>query len=349
MNVRLPANHAARILVVDDEEPNRRALGRILERLGHQVRREPDGAAALAALASDSFDLLTLDLEMPNVGGIAVLEQLRAAGTLERMPTIVISGVADVDAVAHCIELGADDFIHKPFEPRIVAARVRSSLAKKRLHDYEQAYLRLLEEEEARSERLILSMLPAAIARRLKNGETPIADQLDDASVAFADVVGFTKRAAAMDPRELVALLDGIFSTGDELCAKHGLEKVKTIGDAYMVVGGAPEPLVAHAEITARFGLELIALVRLRFGVELRVGVHAGPIVAGVIGTRRPTYDVWGPTVNFASRMESHGVPGRVHVSADFRDRIAGALPCERRGEVSIKGHGTIVTYLLCD
>jgi adenylate cyclase len=350
MNVRIPGVHSpARVLVVDDEEPNRRVLGRLLERLGHTVRTEPNGAAALSALEAESFDLLTLDLEMPQVSGLDVLERLRMLGKLSHMPTIVISGVAEVAAVAQCIELGADDFIHKPFEPRIVEARVRASLAKKRLHDYEQAYLRMVEEEEARSERLILSMLPASVARRLKNGEAPIADHVTDASVLFADVVGFTTRAAAMDPRDLVALLDGIFSTGDELVAKHGLEKIKTIGDAYMVVGGIPEPLPQHAELVARFALELVATVRRRFAVELRVGIHAGPVVAGVIGSRRPTYDVWGHTVNFASRMESHGVPGRVHVSADFRDRVAGAFSCEGRGEVAIKGHGTVVTYLLCD
>ena len=179
-----------------------------------------------------------------------------------------------------------------------------------------------LAKEHERSEGLLHNILPRSIARRLKRERAAIADGFAQVSVLFADIVGFTELSARMPPSELVALLNKLFSELDDLAERRGLEKIKTIGDAYMVASGLPEPRADHAEALVLFALDMLEVAD-RWGREaghplaLRVGVHAGPVVAGVIGKRKFIYDLWGDTVNIASRMESHGAPGRIQVTED--------------------------------
>ncbi len=209
-----------------------------------------------------------------------------------------------------------------------------------------------LAEERTVSEALLLNVLPASIAERLKASLRPIAERLEDASVMFADVVGFTPLSARLPPEEVVEMLNGLFSTFDALAARHGIEKIKTIGDAYMAAGGVPHVSTRHASDIGRMALDMLDAVR-RMNVlkgtdlNLRIGLHVGPVVAGVIGQHRFTYDLWGDTVNVASRMESHGEAGRIHVSAAFRDRVAADFEFEDRGVVKIKGRGELPTYFL--
>ena len=174
---------------------------------------------------------------------------------------------------------------------------------------------------------LLLNILPEPIADRLRNGESLIADRHEDVSLLFADIVGFTGMSSTMDAAELVSLLNDVFSVFDGLVAASGLEKVKTIGDAYMIVGGMPIWQPDHLERLATLALSIAAEVgdnevARRLGVEFRIGMHAGPVVAGVIGTRKFIYDVWGDTVNLASRMESTGVPGRIQVTGAVERRL---------------------------
>ncbi len=212
---------------------------------------------------------------------------------------------------------------------------------------------RLLEAEQERSERLLLNILPAPIADRLRDGETTIADSRPDVTVLFADIVGFTPLGQALAPAELVQLLNEMFVAFDELVERAGLEKIKTIGDAYMVVGGLPSPRPGHLAAILDLSLEMIdviARVRPTHGepLQLRIGIDSGPVVAGVIGRHKFSYDVWGDTVNTASRMESHGVPGRVQVT----ERVALAATDHRfEGPMSIdvKGKGPTTTFLLVD
>jgi adenylate cyclase len=203
---------------------------------------------------------------------------------------------------------------------------------------------------EARSEELLTNAIPAAIATRLKHGEERIADLYPETTVLFADIVGFTPWAQRTAPDRVVALLDGLFRHFDELAARHGAEKIKTIGDSYMAVVGAPEPRPDHAGAALELARAILASVAERPAakeptLEVRLGLASGPIVAGVIGTRRIQFDVWGDTVNTAARMESSGVPGRIQVAAStwklLRDRYA----FERR-EVDVKGLGPMTTYL---
>ncbi len=206
--------------------------------------------------------------------------------------------------------------------------------------------------EHDRSERLLRNILPPSVAERLKNGEEPIADRFEEVTVLFADLKGFTPLATTTPAPRLVEILNRMYREIDALAAGLGVEKIKTIGDAYMAAAGVPDPHPRHAEAAASLGLAMLEAVErvnreLGIALQLRVGLHTGPAVAGVIGTRKFAYDLWGDAVNTASRMESHGVPGRVHLSAETRARLGDEFPCEDRGEIEVKGKGPMRTYLL--
>ena len=199
---------------------------------------------------------------------------------------------------------------------------------------------------------LLLNILPEPIADRLRAGEALIADRHEDVSLLFADIVGFTDMSSTMDASELVRLLNEVFSVFDGLVDASGLEKVKTIGDAYMIVGGMPIWQPDHLDRMAGLALDIAESVADndaagRLGVRFRIGINTGPVVAGVIGTRRWIYDVWGDTVNVASRMESTGVPGRVQVTPAVEQRLRGRFVLESRGEQDIKGKGSMETFFL--
>jgi class 3 adenylate cyclase len=211
---------------------------------------------------------------------------------------------------------------------------------------------RALALEQERSERLLLNVLPAPIAERLKRAEGVIADAFPEASVLFADLVDFTRQSRRIAPEQVVEVLDGLFSAFDELASRHGLEKIKTIGDAYMVAGGLPDPRPDHAAAVADMALairEEVARHRVPGGEPLavRIGIDTGPVVAGVIGRRRFIYDLWGDTVNTASRMESDGVAGCIQVTERTYERLRDRYRFRRRGPIVVKGKGEMVTWFL--
>ena len=209
-----------------------------------------------------------------------------------------------------------------------------------------------IQTERGKSEALLLNVLPQEIANRLKQGENTIADSFSDVSVLFADVVDFTGLSARISPTELVGLLNQIFSAYDRLSEQHGLEKIKTIGDAYMVVGGIPVPRPDHTEAIAEMALDMLDEID-RFNAErssslrIRIGINTGPVVAGVIGTKKFAYDLWGDTVNTASRMESHGVEGYIQMASGTYEILRDKYVCEERGVVDVKGKGEMTTYFL--
>jgi len=212
---------------------------------------------------------------------------------------------------------------------------------------------RALEVERERSERLLLNVLPQPIAERLKTSTGVIAEHYDAVSVLFADLVGFTERATVMAPDDLVVLLDRIFSAFDRLVEAEGVEKIKTIGDAYMVAGGLPEPRADHVQAVARTALAMrdeIAAIARRTGhgwLDLRIGIDTGPVVAGVIGRRKFIYDLWGDTVNTASRMESHGRGGQIQITERVATALGPDFVVQPRGTIEVKGKGPMRTYLL--
>ena len=212
--------------------------------------------------------------------------------------------------------------------------------------------LAALRQEQEKAENLLLNILPRSIADRLKDERQPIADQFPSASILFADVVDFTPWSEGLPPAEVVGYLDRLFSHFDELADRHGLEKIKTIGDCYMVAAGVPTPRPDHARALAFMALDMLEAMRSdegvgHLGLELRVGINSGPVVAGVIGRKRFLYDLWGDAVNTASRMESHGAAGRIQITRATYQLLADEFECEQRGTINVKGKGEIDTWYL--
>jgi len=209
-----------------------------------------------------------------------------------------------------------------------------------------------LDRAHQRSEELLLNILPPSIAKRLKLSGGTIADGFTGVTVLFADIVGFTRLSSRLPPERIVEVLNELFCKFDDLAGHFGLEKIKTIGDCYMVAGGLPEPRADHAEAVAEMGLAMLGIVAelaARWGeaLNIRIGIHSGPVVAGVIGKRKFIYDLWGDTVNIASRMESHGIPGTIQLSAASRQLLDGKYRLRQRGMIDVKGKGEMETWLL--
>lgn len=348
------AVHSSHILIVDDNASNRDVLERRLVREGHQVATAADGASALELVVGQTFDLILLDLIMPEMSGFEVLRRLKAAEHTSHIPVIVISALDEIDSVVRCIEAGAEDYLTKPFNPILLRARIGASLEKKWLRDREKKFVADLEQEKARSETLLLNILPQSIVNRMRNGEMVIADRITEATILFCDLVGFTMLSQQLTADRTIDFLSRIFSAFDRLAAELGVEKIKTIGDAYMVAAGIPEAQSDHAERIAALAprmLDAVSAIAQSTALELqaRIGIHTGPITAGVIGTHKFVYDVWGDTVNTASRMESQSLPGRIQISATTRAALGDRFRLERRGIIEVKGKGMMETYFLND
>jgi adenylate cyclase len=347
-----PPQETGRILVVDDNASNRDLLYRRLGHDGHQVTRAESGRRALEILAVEEFDLILLDLMMPELNGFQVLERLKADERLHDIPVIMISGLQETDSVIRCIEAGAEDYLPKPFNPVLLRARISACLERKRWRDRELRYRERIELEREKYESLLRNVLPGQIVTRLNNGEVVIADRVEEATILFADLVGFTRVASRVAPAVLVNHLNRIFSEFDALCRTWEIEKIKTIGDAYMAAAGLLEIRPGQTAAMAEFALAMLAaLEQINATVEvpfrIRIGIHTGPVIAGVIGVNKFIYDVWGDTVNLASRLEAHGLPDRIHVSEATRRALGSAYVCKPRGLIDIRGMGKIRTAFL--
>jgi len=340
------------LLLADDDEANRDLIRRRLEKLGYRITTCGDGQQALKLAREIAPDIVLLDMLMPILDGREVLVRMKSDEMLLHLPVIMISALDEVEGIARCIELGAEDYLAKPFNPVLLRSRIGAALEKKRLRDVEQIYLRQIEEERARSDRLLLNILPQPIADRLKNGESHIVNAFDEVTVMFADLVGFTPLSTQIPPTMVVRLLDQIFSAFDELADRHGLEKIKTIGDAYMAAAGLPFPHNDHAAATVSMALEMHETVK-KFShqwqrdLKMRIGICTGPVIAGIIGHNKFIYDLWGDTVNVASRMESHGMPDRTQVAKTTYEMLRDRFLFEERGTVEVRGKGPMKTYFL--
>ena len=348
------------ILVVDDSRLMRIVLTKALRELGFtNISEAVDGRDAIKKLSEGSYELMLLDMEMPEMNGIEVLIAKNTVPKLKEVPTIVISATEQVDLAVKCIEAGAEDYLLKPPNNTLLRARVTTSLEKKRLRDMDRIlFARLQEEKELveiekeKSEHLLLNILPGTIAGRLKAGEKTIANGHQIVSVLFADLCGFTKLSRKTSPADLVSMLNEIFTTFDDIVKNHGVEKIKTIGDCYMLVGGLPNPRDDHAHAVADTALEMVqALERINknrdIDLAMRIGIHSGPVVAGVIGKIKFTYDIWGDTVNVASRMESSRLPGKIHISEQTMAELNSQFNLEERGMVECKGLGQVKTFFV--
>lgn len=351
----MTSHDMAKILVVDDDALNRILIVTNLEEHGYQVVEAENGQEALEKLRRGEYDLVLLDLLMPVMDGFETLRQMKADLNLRHLPVIVISALEEMDSVVRCIEMGATDHLPKPFDPLLLNARINASLANKRLRDLERAYLQQIELEQQKSERLLLNILPKPIAERLKRGEQTIVESFQSVTVLFGDLVGFTRFVSQHTPPEMLNLLNTIFRTFDEIVERYGLEKIKTIGDAYMLAGGLPVPRSGHTRSVALAALEMQeAMAQLNEeGVippfQMRMGIHVGPAVAGVIGSQKFSYDMWGDTVNTASRVQAFSTGGRILVSDEAYRLLGSDFRFEEHGPIQLKDTRQMQTYWLLD
>jgi len=337
------------ILIIDDEAGVRETLESLLMGEGYNLAFASDGAEALAKATELIPDLILLDVMMPDMDGFEVCQHLRAGPLLAEVPIIMVTVLDDRDSRLQGIEAGADDFVSKPFDRIELRARVRMTI---QLNRKRKRALEALQKQMKETERLLLNILPKPIAERLKQGSGIVADRFDEVTVLFADIVGFTRLAAQRSPTELVAWLNEIFSSFDELVEQYGVEKIKTIGDKYMVAEGLPAPRPDHAEAVAEMALDMkdeIALFNKKndMSFDMRMGINTGPVVAGVIGAKKFIYDLWGDTVNIASRMETHGLAGHIQVTEATHRRLRGRYLLKERGVINVKNTEAMVTYFL--
>ena len=327
----------AGILIVDDQEANVSLLQQMLHQAGYvSISSTMDPHAGCELHRKNRYSLILLDLQMPGLDGFQVMEGLKAIESQGYLP--VLAQTSQPNHKLRALKAGAKDFVSKPFDLAEVLMRVHNMIE-----------VRLLHRE---SERLLLNILPKAIAERMKQGETNIADSYTDVTVLVADLVGFTTLSAHINPELVVQLLNEIFSAFDLLTEKHGLKKIKTIGDAYMVAGGISFPRPDHAEAIAELAIDLREEIERHnrqndSSIRLRIGICTGPVVAGVIGRKTFAYDIWGETVNLACRLESTAEAGKIQVSESSYEHLKEKYEFEAQHGAAMKGQSTLPAYWL--
>ena len=332
-----------RILVVDDDAANRDVLSRRVRSQGAEVEVAASGREALEILRAGEFDVVLLDVMMPDMNGYQVLREMKADTSLRDVPVVMISALNQVESTVRCIQLGAEDYLTKPFDPTLLRARLGACIEKKRLRDREIVHLRTIDRERRRADELLRAIFPPEIARELKSTQAVRPRRYEDVAVLFSDTVGFTRFSDTREPEEIIALLQRLVERQEELCELHGLEKIKTIGDAFMGAAGLLRPSSDPVLSCVRCGLEMIEAAReLDPPWELRIGIHLGPLVGGVLGHRQYLFDLVGDTVNMASRVESAGVPGAVCLSGEAWQQIDHLSVGRSLGKVEAKGKGEI-------
>jgi len=338
----------AAILVVDDNEDNRYTLTRRLRRRGYEnVAVATNGREALDLVGRRPFDLILLDIMMPEMNGYEVLERLKSDDKLRHVPVIMISALTELDSVVRCIELGAEDYLPKPFNNVLLGARIGASLERKRLHDREAEHLAEIDRQRVRADELLHAILPAAAVRELRTMDRVSARRYDDVTVMFGDLVGFTSYCERNPPHEVVASLDRLVDEFEEIAARHRLEKIKTMGDAFMATGNLLEPHADPVMASIRCAFDMAEAARSNPGNwQLRVGIHIGPVVAGVIGRSKYNFDLWGDTVNVAARLSQFGSEGAVYLTGDAWQRVVDRCPGDCLGSVPLKGKGELEVHL---
>ena len=332
------------ILVVDDNDDNRFTLMQRLKREGYgNVAFACNGREALDLLAERTFDLVLLDITMPEMDGYQVLTRLKADTMLRDIPVVMISAIDEIESVARCIGLGAEDYLAKPFNAVLLRARVAACLERKRLRDQEDVYNQQIETEKRRADELLYAMLPPGAVRELKATNEVRPRRYNEVAVLFCDIVGFTPYCDENPPEKVVEHLQALVGEFERIVRQHEMEKIKTIGDAFMATAGlfdrVPDPTFASLQC----GLDMVtASRRIEPNWEVRVGVQFGPVVAGIIGKRQYVFDLWGDTVNMAARIAAQAGPGTVVTSGATWHRVRDRGRGRSLGFVDIKGKGRI-------
>jgi adenylate cyclase len=336
-------NRRARILIVDDEPFNVDYLEQELEDLDYETVSAENGREALEQVAAEAPDAILLDIMMPEMDGFQVLEHLKANRALRDIPVIVISALDDIDNVVKGIEMGAEDYLSKPFDPVLLKARIGACLEKKWLRDQEVVYLQQIEAEKKRSDELLHVILPHEIVEELKATNSVKPRHYPNVAILFADIVGFTSYCDVHTPEEVVSNLQEWAEVYEELALHYDLQKIKTTGDEFMGVAGLLKPVDNPVLNCVKCGLEMISAVqRLPAQWHVRVGIQVGPVIAGIVGHRQYLFDVWGDAVNTAHRIQSHGAVDSVNLSKDAWLAVSDCCQGESLGFVPIKGKGEL-------
>ena len=349
----------AKLLIVDDQAANVLLLERLLRSAGYIAISTTQNPQEVVDLhRQNRYDLILLDLNMPEMDGFQVMEALKSEEGDGTLPVLVIT--AQPNEKLRALKAGALDFVSKPFDIAEVLARVQNLLQVRLLNlETQKLYKQVLVEQEL-SDMLLHNVLPQAIAERLKGRSKLTADHLNQAivdsydkvTVLFADIVGFTAFSQGVSPEVLVGVLNDLFTRFDHIAEHRGLEKIKTIGDCYMAAAGLPTVVSDHADRAAHMALDMIETIQdfnasTQHPLNIRIGISTGAAVAGVIGKSKFLYDLWGDVVNTASRMESHGIAGRIHLSEATRQALIQPFALEERGVIEVKGKGEMSTWLL--
>jgi adenylate cyclase len=327
------------VLIVDDTPTNVGVISGLLKG-SYRTKVATNGEKALVlATAVEKPDLILLDVMMPGMDGYEVCRRLKANPVTREIPVIFLTAKTDALDEENGFEVGAVDYIHKPFSGPLVLARVKTQLALR-------AALAQAREAQNQADELLHALLPKKAADEIRSIGTVIPRRYENVAVLFCDVINFTSYCDKHEPEDVVSRLDALFVIFEQITARHGLEKIKTIGDGFMAVGGLLHEIEDPIGSAVRCGLEMASTsIDARLGWEVRVGVHAGPVVAGVVGQERYQFDIWGDTVNVASRMSDKSAPGSVAVTKHVWDQVSSDFEGEALGELEVKGKGTISVF----
>ena len=342
----------ALILIVEDSPLNQKILKNLLERVGYATMAATNGKEALAIIEHTAPDLIVLDIMMPEMDGLECCRQLKQRETVRDIPVIFLSSLDETSDKISGFEAGGVDYVTKPFHPAEVLARIDTHLKLCRLQRQLEEQNRQLEAEKQKSEALLLNVLPARVARELMAKGSCAPQSFPAVSVCFVDIVQFTDIAATLAPKVLLHELNTLFTAFDRIVEQNQCERMKTIGDAYLCVCGIPEENPRHAQCIASAALEMMAYLtkrnkRAKQRWQVRIGIHSGPLVGGIVGTRKYLYDIFGDTVNIAARLEKLSQPMHINLSQATCDLLGDEFIFSCARQVEMKGKGEQITCFL--
>jgi len=342
----LSSDFITHILVVDDSKPVRKFVSKILSKKGFKVTEFTNGQELIDYLTEgNSCDIVLLDNQMPIMDGINALQELKADEKWKEIPVLFLSALTEKEKVVEALQLGAVDYMEKPFNTNEFLARINVHVKIDQLKKH-------LLIEKNKSDKLLLNTLPKKIVRELKSFGKTDPETFNETTIYFSDIVSFTTHSSRYKPNDLIAELNTIFTAFDDIMEKYHCERIKTIGDAYMAVCGMPEADPNHAFNIARASIEIMDFMQKRFdsrenGWEIRIGLHTGSVVGGIVGEKKYIYDVFGDTVNTSSRMESNSKPMHLNVSETTYNILKEKFVFTKRDSIEVKGKGDMTMYFL--
>lgn len=337
------------LLVVDDNSMNRDLLSRQLARAGYVVETAESGQQALDLMQERAFDLVLLDVIMPDIDGLEVLRRIKSDERLAEIPVVMLSSLDDVESAIRCIELGADDFLHKPFHPTLLQARIGASLEIREMHRRLAKSTALAHDAEQLTAKMLRGSFPSVIAERMRAGESDILETYGHATVLWCDVEA-AARTRTRDAGEIGSRLQVLLSTLDRVATEHGIETVTPAGDGVVLAGGVPTPHEDHAHRIAKAALDLserLASDATFDSTPVRVGVDCGELTGGVFGEERMEYRLWGEPMDLARLLGAHAPAGAIVVSPNAHRLLRDDFAFATAGVQDIAGRGSMKTYLL--